>query len=71
MNEVMGINKDSDGFLLDPSDWNHEIAAMFAKEFNVVLTDEHWDVIKYIRNYFDTHQKVPELRELLKNLENE
>ena len=52
MNEVMGINKDSDGFLLDPSDWDHEIAAMFAKEFNVVLTDEHWDVIKYLRDEF-------------------
>jgi tRNA 2-thiouridine synthesizing protein E len=24
-------------------------------------------VIKYIRSYFDIHQKVPELRELLKN----
>ena len=67
MNKVMGIDKDSDGFLLDPSDWDHEIATMLAKEFNVVLTDEHWDVIKYIRSYFDTHQKVPELRELLKN----
>ena len=38
----------------------------YSKEFDTILEDEHWNVIKYIRNYFEQHQKVPELRELLK-----
>ena len=60
------VEKDSDGFLLNPSDWSVDIANDYSKEFDTILEDEHWNVIKYIRNYFEQHQKVPELRELLK-----
>ena len=59
------IVKDSDGFLLDPSEWNQEVAKTMAKEFNSPLNQDHWIVITYIRDYFDQHQKVPELRHLL------
>ena len=64
------IFKDSDGFLLDPSEWNQEVAEVIAKEFDDTLNEEHWIVIKYIRSYFDQHQKVPELRHLLKDFKN-
>ena len=64
------LAKDSDGFLLDPSEWNHEVADVLAEEFNTTLTEEHWLIVMYIREYFDEHQKVPELRHLLKYFEN-
>ena len=63
------LAKDSDGFLLDPSEWNHEVADALAEEFNTTLTEEHWLIVMYIREYFDEHQKVPELRHLLKYFE--
>ena len=64
MNSIL---KDSDGFLLDPSEWNQEVAKTMAKEFNSPLNQDHWIVITYIRDYFDQYQKVPELRYLLKD----
>ncbi|MBT3548352.1 MAG: TusE/DsrC/DsvC family sulfur relay protein [Gammaproteobacteria bacterium] len=71
MNNVFIPAKDSDGFLLDPSDWNIQHAETVAKEFRTELSKNHWIVIKYIRKYFDEHQKVPELRYLLKYFKNE
>jgi len=64
------IEKDSDGFLIDPSAWNHEVADALAQEFDTKLTKEHWLIVTYIREYFDKHQKVPELRHLLKYFKN-
>lgn len=66
MTNLTNPRKDSDGFLLDPSEWCLLLAEMIAKEFDDELTKEHWVVIHYIREYFDIHQIVPELRELLK-----
>jgi tRNA 2-thiouridine synthesizing protein E len=64
------IEKDSDGFLIDPSVWNHKVADALAQEFDTNLTKEHWLIVTYIREYFDKHQKVPELRHLLKDFKN-
>jgi tRNA 2-thiouridine synthesizing protein E len=64
------IEKDSDGFLIDPSVWNHKVADALAQEFDTSLTKEHWLIVTYIREYFDKHQKVPELRHLLKDFKN-
>ena len=55
------IEKDSDGFLIDPSAWNKEVADSLAQEFDTKLTKEHWLIVIYIREYFDKYQKVPEL----------
>ena len=70
MTNLTNLRKDSDGFLLDPSDWCLPLAEMIAKEFDEELTKQHWIVIYYIREYFDIYQKVPELRELLKTFKN-
>ena len=61
------MNIDDSGFLKDPNDWNEKFASETAKLFDLSLTDEHWEVIKFVRNYYTKHNKVPELRDLLKN----
>ncbi len=71
MTNISNLEKDSDGFLLDPSDWNTLLAETIAEEFNIPLEKEHWVVIEFIRYHFDKHQKVPELRELLKSFKKE
>ncbi len=64
----MTIKKDEDGFLLDPDDWNEDVAIEIAKSGNLSLTDEHWMLIQLIRNYYYEHSSVPELRKILKQL---
>ncbi|OFX88133.1 MAG: sulfur relay protein DsrC [Bacteroidetes bacterium GWF2_33_16] len=38
-----------DGYLVDPSKWNEEIAKEMAKEEGIELTDKHFAVLKFIR----------------------
>lgn len=67
----MSVEKDDDGFLLDPDDWNENVAIEIARSENLNLTEEHWRLIHLIRDYYFEHSTVPELRKILKNLKSE
>ena len=62
------IPTDNEGFLLDPEDWNAEVAAALARGEELELTDERWFVVRYVRDYFEEWHSVPEARHLLKAL---
>ena len=49
--EVNGksIETDENGNLTDPSFWDEDVAKALAAEDNIELTQEHWDVINYLR----------------------
>lgn len=64
----MEILRDNEGFLLDSSQWNEQLARDIAIEENIELEDDHWHVIEFVRNYHDTYQTVAEARTLLKYL---
>ncbi|HBT95982.1 MAG TPA: sulfurtransferase TusE [Coriobacteriia bacterium] len=62
------VSLDEDGFLEDAADWNEEIAAALAVTEDVPeLTDEHWAVVNYLREYFAEFQVAPMVRKLLKD----
>ncbi len=67
----MDIQTDDDGFLLDPDDWTEEIALQIAKSEDLELTEERWNLIRIIRDYYYEHCAVPELRKILKQLKTE
>jgi tRNA 2-thiouridine synthesizing protein E len=60
------VEVDEEGFLLNRSDWNEEIAKAMAKADNLELTPEHWEVINFIREYNEEFQISPHWRELTK-----
>ena len=68
--EVNGtsIELDHEGYLLEPTDWNEDVAYAIAAEENIEMTDEVWEVINFVRNYYDERQSVPEHRVLLQEL---
>jgi len=68
--EIQGrtINLDNEGYLLDPSDWNKEVATKLAEAEELELDDRRWQVISFVRGYFEERQTVPEARTLLKAL---
>ena len=41
-----------DGYLTDPSQWSKDIARELAKEYDIELTDKHFEVIEYLREQF-------------------
>jgi len=50
------------GWLEDLSEWSVEVANGIAANENVVLTDEHWDIINEAREYFLDNGSVAEPR---------
>lgn len=38
------------GYLTDLNQWNKEIGVEIAKEEGIEMTDEHWEVIEYLRD---------------------
>ncbi|MDA8328971.1 MAG: TusE/DsrC/DsvC family sulfur relay protein [Betaproteobacteria bacterium] len=59
---------DAEGYLVDPGTWNASVAEAFAQQEHITLTDDHWDVIHFIRSYFDDHQVAPDARFVIKHL---
>jgi len=58
---------DEDGFLQEPALWNEDAARDFAKTEDVAeLTDGHWKVINYIRNYYLQFGIAPMVRKVCK-----
>ena len=54
------------GWLEDCRVWNEEIAKAIAQAEGVTLTDEHWDVIREARAYFEEYGLVAEQRIFMK-----
>ena len=49
----VSIEVDEDGFIMDPELWNEQVAAALATTEGVdELTEDHWKVMKYLRDYF-------------------
>jgi tRNA 2-thiouridine synthesizing protein E len=59
---------DDDGFLNDPELWSEEVAKDFALTEGVdELTPEHWQLIKYIRDYFYNYGVAPMVRKVCRD----
>lgn len=61
--------RDGEGYLIEPSDWNEDIANALAEEEGIQLTDTHWEVIRFMRDYHDEHQVAADARFVIKHLE--
>lgn len=59
---------DGEGYLIEPSDWNEEIARILASQEDIELTDDHWDAINFMREYYAEHQIAPDVRHVMKHL---
>ncbi len=66
--EVNGnaVETDEEGYLADINDWNKDIAVELAKDEDIELTDAHWEVIDFLREYYDEYQIAPAVRVLTK-----
>ena len=62
------IEIDEDGFIQEPDKWNEGVAADLAKTEGVDdLTDEHWKVVNYLREYYIEFGVAPMIRKLCKS----
>lgn len=67
--EVNGgsIETTASGFLVNIEDWNEEVAKVIAAEESLELTEEHWDLMNYLRDEFiNNNSNQPNTRNMVK-----
>lgn len=57
---------DEDGYLTDLSVWTKELAEHIAELENVKMTDNHWEVVNFLREYYDEYKIAPMIKILTK-----
>lgn len=46
------VHVDDEGFLTDYDEWDEELAKVLASQIGIDLTEEHWKVIRFLREDF-------------------
>ena len=66
--EVDGKNYDTDeeGYLENLSEWEPPLATAMAAADDCELSDNHWEVINFLRSYYEEYQIAPAVRVLTK-----
>jgi tRNA 2-thiouridine synthesizing protein E len=65
------IATDKEGFLKNLSDWSEKIAEKLAENEDIKLSENHWEIIRAVRNYYHTFDLSPEMRPLVKYIAQE
>lgn len=60
------IEHDEEGYITNLSDWSTDLANEIAKTENIDMNDEHWEVVNFLRDYYDEYQIAPAVRVLIK-----
>ncbi len=58
---------DPEGYILNMDEWSEDYAKALAVQEKLVLTDEHWDVIRFIREYYEEHRVQAPVRDMVKH----
>ena len=60
------VEADEEGYIIDISQWNQELAALIAEAENIDMDNDHWEVVNFLRNYYEEYQIAPAVRVLTK-----
>jgi tRNA 2-thiouridine synthesizing protein E len=61
------IKVDTEGYLIHLNDWSEEFACALAKEEGLELTEEHWQVIRFLRDYYHRHGVQAQVRTMIQH----
>jgi len=59
------IATDQEGYLKNLDDWSEDFAQAQATAEGLVLTDAHWQVIAFLRAYYDEHRVQAQVRAMI------
>jgi TusE/DsrC/DsvC family sulfur relay protein len=60
------IEVDEDGYIQNLDDWSEDVAKHIAGIEQVEMTDAHWEVVNFLRDYYEEYQIAPAIRVLTK-----
>ena len=63
------IEFDQDGFMIDPGLWDEQVAAAIARDESIEeVSDKHWAIVNFIREYWQEHDLAPPVRLICKEV---
>jgi tRNA 2-thiouridine synthesizing protein E len=60
------VETDEEGYLIDLNTWDEEVAKVLAGQDKLELEENHWEVINFLREYYNEYQIAPAVRVLTK-----
>ncbi len=57
---------DKHGYLLNLDDWSEAVAEHIAELENITMSDNHWEVVHFVRNFYREYKTSPAIRMLVK-----
>ena len=60
------IETDKQGYLLDSNDWCEDLARIIAEQENITLSEQHWEVVHFVRDFYLEYNTSPAIRMLVK-----
>ena len=67
MSALDNVERNEEGFLVNPANWNKEIAVEIAQADGIPeLTDAHWKIIEFSRSNAESSGAAPTLRQISK-----
>ena len=62
------IEVDKEGYLINRHDWSEEVCLYMARTDHCTLNDTHWQVIHFLRQYYEDFEHSPAMRVFIKAL---
>ena len=59
---------DEEGYLANLNDWDTDVANAMAEIDGAPLEENHWEVINFLREYYEEYQIAPAVRVLTKQI---
>jgi len=56
---------DQEGYIQDMDEWSKAFSVALAEKEGLTLTQDHWDVIYYIRSYYEEHRVQAQVRDMI------
>lgn len=60
------VETDAEGYLNNFDAWSEGLAEVIAENEGIILTAEHWEVVRFVREFYQEFNTSPAIRMLVK-----
>ena len=71
MRDTAQLMRDVEGYIVDPEVWDPNVARELAAEEHLELTEDYWQILNFMRAYWQEHRVAPDVRHVVDYLVSE
>lgn len=60
------VEADDEGYITDVGLWSKELALLIAEAEEIDMSADHWEIVDFLRNYYEEYRIAPAIRVLVK-----